>query len=546
MEIVRGLVAVLVLCAVLGGVPLALVALVGNPLPTTLPSRSWLDAELTASSLIDVLAVVLWLLWGHFVLCVVAELQAWVGGGVSGAVPLGGASQQVAQRLVAAVLLLAAGAVWVPDAATVVHVGRASVQTSVAEGHIANTGSPFQADSESGAARTGPVAGVPDAAWGSAVTPAPSGAGAVDTRAGSPVVYVVQPPLGRHHDCLWDIAERTLGDPLRYPEIFALNQDRVQADGSRLVDADLIRPGWTLLLPADAVGGSPALAPATLAAVPTSPVPISPVPISPAPTPSAQWPAAPSPAGNPASSHVLEQRPALMLQTQDAASTGDGDVFGRGALSAGLLAIGLAAATRTPSPGGVRAAAERGLDDPGRARFLDAALRHLAAGTHDSDAGLPALLAARLGAADLVLHLSELPADPPPAPFTVEGLTWQVRREALEAVEPFATPLGGRPPAPYPALTDVARLGADDLLVDLEAAPGLVSLGGDEVTARGLALSMAAELALNPWSDGVHVHLVGFAASHAHLAPEFVEDVASLTDLMERMESAAHEPGRDA
>ncbi|NAZ88854.1 hypothetical protein GTR00_22580, partial [Kineococcus sp. T90] len=87
--------------------------------------------------------------------------------------------------------------------------------------------------------------------------------------AGGLVSYVVQPPHGRHHDCLWDIAERTLGDPLRYREVFELNRDRVQPDGSRLVDADLIRPGWVLLLPADAVGAGPA--------VPLTPVP-DPVP----------------------------------------------------------------------------------------------------------------------------------------------------------------------------------------------------------------------------------------------------------------------------
>ena len=66
--------------------------------------------------------------------------------------------------------------------------------------------------------------------------------------------YDVRPPQGRNHDTLWDIADRTLGDPFRWKEIFELNKDRLQPDGRRLVDADLIMPGWQLRLPGDARG----------------------------------------------------------------------------------------------------------------------------------------------------------------------------------------------------------------------------------------------------------------------------------------------------
>jgi LysM domain len=53
-------------------------------------------------------------------------------------------------------------------------------------------------------------------------------------------------------DTLWGIAEATLGDPLRYPEIVALNAGRTQPDGGILRHADWLRPGWVLALPADA------------------------------------------------------------------------------------------------------------------------------------------------------------------------------------------------------------------------------------------------------------------------------------------------------
>lgn len=56
--------------------------------------------------------------------------------------------------------------------------------------------------------------------------------------------YVVQP-----HDTLTSIAARELGDPDRYAELVRLNRNRRQPDGQRLINPDLIRPGWRLLLP---------------------------------------------------------------------------------------------------------------------------------------------------------------------------------------------------------------------------------------------------------------------------------------------------------
>ncbi len=62
-------------------------------------------------------------------------------------------------------------------------------------------------------------------------------------------VYVVQPG-----DTLWNLAAQHLGNPLRYPEVFALNQGIAQADGHTLVDPNLIYPGMKLQFPADATG----------------------------------------------------------------------------------------------------------------------------------------------------------------------------------------------------------------------------------------------------------------------------------------------------
>jgi hypothetical protein len=53
---------------------------------------------------------------------------------------------------------------------------------------------------------------------------------------------------------LFEIAEKTLGDGDRAPEIFALTKGRLQPDGGRLTDPAAIRPGWALILPDDAKG----------------------------------------------------------------------------------------------------------------------------------------------------------------------------------------------------------------------------------------------------------------------------------------------------
>ncbi|GGO99159.1 BTAD domain-containing putative transcriptional regulator [Wenjunlia tyrosinilytica] len=50
-------------------------------------------------------------------------------------------------------------------------------------------------------------------------------------------------------DTLWDIAHKHMGDALKWPRIYALNKDRVQNDGARLSDPDLITPGWQLSIP---------------------------------------------------------------------------------------------------------------------------------------------------------------------------------------------------------------------------------------------------------------------------------------------------------
>jgi LysM repeat protein len=63
-------------------------------------------------------------------------------------------------------------------------------------------------------------------------------------------------------DTLSGIAQATLGNGNRYPEIFKLNAGKTQNDGRSLHDPNLILIGWVLTLPG-AQDAAPAAAPAT-------------------------------------------------------------------------------------------------------------------------------------------------------------------------------------------------------------------------------------------------------------------------------------------
>ena len=67
-----------------------------------------------------------------------------------------------------------------------------------------------------------------------------------------------------------------------------------------------------------------------------------------------------------------------------------------------------------------------------------------------------------------------------PAPWAPvsDGRGWKVLAVDLPPLAPDTA-------APYPALAGVALTAGTDVLVDLEAAPGLVSLEGDGTPARG-------------------------------------------------------------
>ena len=488
-EVRRGLLATLGLLAVLIGVPAALVISVGNPI-TSAPSREWLTAQVSATTIIAVLGCALWIAWAHFAVCVLTEFRAARrGAGAPGDVPLGGGSQVLARRLVAAALLLAGAAAMVPA-------GAAAPATSA----------PMSSSSITQSADAAPTAAV--------ITPVAEVATA-EVVAGPLKTYVVQPPDGRRYDSLWDIAERTLGDPLRYKEVFELNRDRVQDDGRKLLDANLIHPGWVLQMPTDATGegvSTPALAP----------------PVRQAPV---EAPVAPAPPGTPMASTTATEVAAPAGVVTPGLST-ERMLLGGGLLAAGLLVA--LSARRGPYGRPEAAGVEEQLRlaaTPVRADLLDRALRQLASACADSGSPLPEIAVAYCDDTHLTLSLIGS-AGAPPAPWTTvsDGRGWVVAAADLgaEVVDM---------PAPYPALAGVAvSPDGTDVLVDLEAAPGLVALEGDVQMAREIATSLAFELSTNLWSDGVQVTVVGFGDDLAAAAPASVTVVDRLDEVLDDLE----------
>ena len=286
----RGILALAGVVALVAGVPAALLAWVGSPLPAAMPDLSEITAALRDTYipdefLVKLLALVCWLVWIELVASLLVEAVACARGRKAGAVPLAGGLQRAAARLVAAVALLGAVVATKGMPEPAVRPGQPLVLAPQPVVMLAD------ADQPSFIGERAPVQATVDAAG---------------TREAAPT-YQVQ-----RRDTLWDIAERHLGDPFRWQEIFQLNEGCPQADGRCLTDPDLIFAGWQLQLPADAVGLAPAEGQ-------TSP---SPSP-SPAPSPS---PDAADPPGSAGRTTEVIQGGIVLIDDGARRTGGGGDV----------------------------------------------------------------------------------------------------------------------------------------------------------------------------------------------------------------------------
>jgi LysM domain len=246
----RGLAALAGVAILVVGVPVALASWVGWPLPTEVPTLSQIgdalrDTYIPDEFLVKALAVVCWLVWIELVASLLVEAVAYVRGRKAGAVPFAGGLQRGAARLIATVALLG---------------------SLLASKGLSSSGG-FGLRALAPPTSQPPVTLVADEPPAEPDEPVGRAGAAVGARLAPPPTYEVQ-----RRDTLWDIAERHLGDPFRWQEIFRLNQGKVQPDGRCLTDPDLIHAGWRLELPDDAGGLTPPAAPAP-PAPPAPPVP---------------------------------------------------------------------------------------------------------------------------------------------------------------------------------------------------------------------------------------------------------------------------------
>ncbi|GGL52780.1 hypothetical protein [Planomonospora parontospora] len=583
-DLLAGLGALAVLVALLGGVPYALLRLAGPPLTPELLDLDLLTSRVGTGTIVAILVLLVWLAWLQLVACVLVELYAGIRRvGMPARVPLAGGTQALANRLVSAVLLL-------------------FTVSAVAVPLLRPAGPPADRPAAV-AAGTSPLA-APAAAERAPLVPVGK----------AKKVYVVQPPHGRHHESLWEIAEKCLGDGRRYPEIYRLNQHKEQPDGSRLRIADLIRPGWVLDMPDDARNvhivpaaqprpatlddhpdrpaeldgrtryvvpggaGLPAEAPAESRerpAVRPEPVPERADP----PAEADRAPAAPEAEGSPGSGDSTgspgsggagSEGPGAEgsgAEGPGSADEGDpgrgsGDSVGSGDAGLGMLdylagaslaAAGLLAALgrrrreqlwhrafgrRIVRPREDAAQAELalrlGADAPG-SRMLDIGLRLLGRSLAAAGRVPPTVYAAHLSPRHLDLWIH--PPDPDaPAPWAAHdgGQVWRLPAHEGRMLDEAAL---ADAPAPYPGLVSLGGDGEGRVLVDLEAAHGLIAVRGAQTTAALAAL--AVELATNRWSDRMRVTLVGFGEELTVIAPERIRCASGLEEVLPELEAEA-------
>ena len=146
----------------------------------------------------------------------------------------------------------------------------------------------------------------------------------------------------------------------------------------------------------------------------------------------------------------------------------------------------------------------------------------------DPDGRLPDVVAAQLHGGRFELRLYA-PADrPPPEPWTADdtGLWWFLRLDQDTGV---ATQVGRARLAPYPTLVTIGTDGARRWLLDLERL-GALYVTGPAKHRTDFARHLAAELAVNSWSDLLTVTTVGFGDELLDLAPHRVHPTDTATD----------------
>jgi DNA-binding SARP family transcriptional activator len=495
-RIVRGVGSCAGLFLLLVGVPLALAALAGWPLPKTLPDPERIKAvlgshaELPSVVVIKAVAVIGWIAWLELAAAILAETSAQLRHTSTVRLRLPGAAgaQALAAHLVTGVLLL-----------------------------VGTRGA------------TIPVHPLPAVVAVSSTAPAPLFPAVPSGESAASVDYTVKPG-----DWLSTIARDQLGDVHRYPEIAKLNVGRPQPDGRALRDPDLIHPGWKLQLPE--MHRSTAMpAPAPLVSQPeasvTTPEPSRTVPAT---TPAETTPATPTndvgqvvaplsppPTGTPstqgdsptqsntrpsAPAEVPKHSPVRVPRMVLPAAVGGLAIAGLTRLRANQQRRRPRGRTIAPPPDQLaeQETRVRSVADNEAPAWVDATSRVLWTAL-EGVPEVPAVIAIRAGALGVEILLDRL-APVPPIGFTAidGGRTWRLAHggdlDGLRAVADGQS-------SSLPALLYIGDTPEGPLWLNLEHA-GTLSLEGDLERVQSLMSAACIQVATAPWTYALDVLLV--------------------------------------
>jgi DNA-binding SARP family transcriptional activator len=507
-RIVTAFASLAILVVLTVGTPVVLWKLARWPLPAGLPTARDLTRALSRNGISDqtllkTLALIGWTAWLQIVASIVVETVAWIRGRAAPHLRFAGTAQSFVCKLISSAALIL-GSTHVPSVAAL-----PSARPIVT---IAST------------PRT-------------AVETPTAFLSAVD----SPARHTIATDLSTHtktytvvrYDTLWGLAEKHLGNPLRWREIFVLDRGVRQSDGRALEDPNLIIPGWTLAFPADATGLADSAESRT--AVPT-PTPPNTAPATiPKRTHEAPVIHPPPPTNHPTLTTTAMSVPSATAATTRAptpsnASHSRGRHRARRELDPSLLiGGGLAAASlvalldrlrrvqrrkrrsaRRPQPptpamesveGQLRRAADS--DD---AVLLDLALRAFAAGTIESRRPPPTILAVRVISEQVEFLVDRAPEHPPDGFRATDDARGWITDPDLSIDDLRSLAAGAA--APLPALIALGDVEGGRLLIDIESA-GTLTVDGDPERVSAFIRRIGVELGTSTWADHLDLLTVG-------------------------------------
>jgi hypothetical protein len=586
-DVLAGSFAVVILAVLTVGVPFGLIKVFGVPIPHSMPTMSVLTHRLDVFAVLKVLSVIVWLAWLQLVCCVIAEIRAAVRNtGMPAQVPLAGGTQAMVHKLITAALLLfsattaisPAFAHHVAPAAPPAISATAGPGTTAGAQHAIHDTRPPQLVGQPEVAQQPrvekiyvvkpPVGRYHESLWeiaqnhlgdgrryreifelnsgriqpdGTKLTIAslirPGWVLRMPRDAYGPGIEVAStPPAGQvpagHEEASGSPAPQ--GHAAGADGVAAPRPGRgVGAGGGAAAQAHVAPGNGAVARPAAGNGAAPrAAAPGGATGS--------------------------SGAGSGSSGAGSGLPGAGSGSSVSALRAGrDGPVYPVELAAASLLAAGVLSALgrrrrvqlwrrafgrRVIAPEGEAALAEAalrlGAHEPS-ARLLDTGLRYLSYALAAAGTTPPTVFAAHLGEENLDLWVA--PADRnPPSPWTAvgDGQVWRLPLAAVQRIDPEQT---SGAIAPFPGLVSIGTDDTGRVLVDLEAAHGLIAVTGPSAVVSSALSAMAVELATNSWSDRMQITLVGFGAELTTLAPHRVTAVHSLGEALPALEARAAE-----